>query len=89
MSSGTFSDFKRHLTIRVIGMKYRRLKSSSLQSIERGRNTEIDYYNGYISSKGRELEVPTPVNIQLTRMVKEIEQGSRQITPENFNELKI
>jgi len=89
MAPGALSEFKRHLTIRVIGMKYRRLKSSSLQSLERGRSTEIDYYNGYISSKGKELNVPTPVNIQLTRMVKEIEQGNRPITPENFNELKL
>ncbi len=78
---------KRHLTIRVIGMKYQKLKSSSLQSLERGRKTEVDNYNGYIAAKGRELGVATPVNTQLTSMVREIEKGTRKIAPENFDEI--
>lgn len=72
---------------RVIGMKYRRLKSSSLQSLERGRKTEVDNYNGYIARKGKELGVDTPVNAKLTKMVAEIEQGMRQISPGNFREI--
>jgi len=42
------ADIRRHLVIMVIGFKYRRLKSSSLQSLERGKLTEVDYFNGYI-----------------------------------------
>lgn len=76
------------MTIRVIGMKYRRLKSSSLQSLERGRKTEVDNYNGYISAKGFLHDVPTPVNNQLVRMVKEIEEGKRTIDPKNLLEIK-
>lgn len=87
LSPGCLSGFKRHLTIRVIGMKYRNLKSSSLQSLERGRKTEVDFYNGYIAAKGQEHGIPTPVNNQLTRMVREIEAGKRPIRPENFKEL--
>jgi 2-dehydropantoate 2-reductase len=87
MTPGPFSGFRRHLTIRVIGMKYRRLKSSSLQSLERGRRTEVDYYNGYIARKGEELGVATPVNKQLTTLVREIEEGKREITPKNFSEI--
>ncbi|MEN8203224.1 MAG: 2-dehydropantoate 2-reductase [Bacteroidota bacterium] len=89
VAPGFLSGFKRHLIIRVIGMKYKKIKSSSLQSLERGRKTEVDNYNGYISAKGRKFNVPTPVNNQLTRMVKEIEEGKRQISPENFNELNL
>lgn len=77
----------RNLFIEVIGMKYRKLKSSSLQSLEHGRKTEVDIYNGYITSKGRELGIATPVNQQLTRMVGEIEQGKRKTDPGNFNEI--
>lgn len=87
LAPGPMSGVKRHLTIRVIGMKYRKLKSSSLQSLERGRKTEVNIYNGYIASKGRELGVATPVNEQLTRMVGEIEQGKRKIDPGNFIEI--
>ena len=88
MAPGPLSGIRRHLTIRVIGMKYRRLKSSSLQSLERGRKTEVDIYNGYIARKGKELGVGTPVNEKLNQMVAEIEQGKRQISPDNFREIK-
>lgn len=87
LARGPFSGFRRHLTIRVIGMKYRKLRSSSLQSLERGRKTEVYNYNGYIAAKGKELGVDAPVNVQLTLMVKEIEDGKRMITPENFREI--
>jgi 2-dehydropantoate 2-reductase len=69
-------------------LKYRKLKSSSLQSLERGRKTEVENYNGYIAAKGRELGIDTPVNEKLTCMVREIEQGKRKIDPENFDEIK-
>ena len=65
-------------------MKYRELKSSSLQSLQRGRKTEVANYNGYIVAKGKELGVSTPVNAKLTAMVEEIEAGKRPITPDNF-----
>jgi 2-dehydropantoate 2-reductase len=87
LSSGMMASFKRHLTIRVIGFKYRKLKSSSLQSLERGRKTEIDYFNGYISSKGKEYGVKTPVNSKLTRMVQEIENGMRTISVNSLEEI--
>jgi len=45
---GFLADVRRHTFIRLMGVKYRRLKSSSLQSLERGRRTEVDYFNGYI-----------------------------------------
>lgn len=83
---GFFSGAKRHITILVIGLKYRRLKSSSLQSLERGKITEVDYYNGYITMKGMEYGVETPLNKKLTEMVKEIESGKRKISMQNFNE---
>ena len=87
LSTGPLSEFKRHLTIRVIGMKYSKLKSSSLQSLERGRKTEVENYNGYITARGKEFAVPTPVNEQLTLMIREIEAGKRKITPDNFREI--
>ncbi len=80
------SEFRRHLTLRMMGLKYRKLKSSSLQSLERGKLTEIDYLNGYISSNGREYGVPTPVNMAIVKMMHEIEDGKREITPLNLDE---
>ena len=82
--SGILARFRRHLMIYIVGLKYKDLKSSSLQSLERGRLTEIDYFNGYIAKKGKELSVACPVNERLVAMVKEIESGKRKISEENL-----
>ncbi|NQU02819.1 MAG: 2-dehydropantoate 2-reductase [Syntrophaceae bacterium] len=84
--SGFYDNFRRHLMIRVIGFKYRRVKSSSLQSLERGKPTEIDFLNGYISSHGKKQKVPTPVNDRIIEIVKEIEAGTKKVSPENFDD---
>ncbi len=84
--SSFLSDLRRHLMIRIIGFKYRRLKSSSLQSLERGRLTEVDYLNGYIVRNAAAHGVPVPVNTTIVRMVHEIEQKKREISFDNFND---
>lgn len=84
-NKGMVADFRRHLMLRMIGFKYRKLKSSSLQSLERGKLTEIDYLNGYIVKNGNRLGVPVPVNTAIVDMIHEIEQGTRKLTPVNFD----
>jgi len=44
--------------------------SSTAQDMNRGKRTEIDSLNGYVSRRGRELGVPTPVNHALYALVK-------------------
>jgi len=44
--------------------------SSTAQDLARKKPTEIDYLNGYVVRKGRELGVPTPTNLVLYAMVK-------------------
>ena len=87
--SRPLDDLRRHLTIRVVGLKYHNLKSSSLQSLERGRPTEIEYFNGYIVKKGRENGVPCPINERMTEMVHEIERKERPITPDNLADSRL
>ncbi len=81
------SDLRRHLIIMVIGFRYRKLKSSSLQSLERDKPTEIDYLNGYIVNNGNRLGVNVPVNTVIVSMIHEIERKKREITPGNFDDL--
>ena len=84
--NGFLKNFKRHLFIRAIGFRYRRIKSSSLQSIERGRRTEVDYLNGYIVGQAQKKQVDTPVNSVVVEMIRQIEAGTRKMGPENLND---
>jgi len=79
------AEVKRHVTLGIIGFKYRKLKSSSLQSLRRGRATEVDYLNGYIVRNADKYGVSVPVNQAIVRTIHEIESGSLRISPENFN----
>ena len=84
--SSPLDQMRRHITIWVVGVKYRHLKSSSLQSLERGLKTEVDCFNGYIAQKGKEVGVPCPVNTRLVHMIHEIEQGKRSIDVHNLSD---
>jgi 2-dehydropantoate 2-reductase len=77
----------KHVLILAVGLKFRRLKSSMLQSLERGRRPEVDVMNGMVVERGKEAGVATPVNRALTEMIHEIEQGKRRIEPANLEPL--
>jgi len=86
LGNSIFSDFRRHLMIRIIGFKYKKLKSSSLQSLERGKPTEVDYFNGYIVKNSLQYGVNVPVNSAVVNMIHEIELKKRGISIQNFND---
>ena len=81
------SKYYKDLIIKIIGRKYKNLKSSSLQSLERKRKTEVDYINGVIVKYGKEIGFETPVNEKIVNIVHEIEEGKREISPQNLEEL--
>lgn len=53
--------------------------SSTAQDINRGKRTEIHSLNGYISRRGAELGIPTPVNHALFTLVKLLEGRNLRI----------
>jgi 2-dehydropantoate 2-reductase len=75
------------MAARFIARRYGRLRSSMLQSLERGRPTEIDTLNGYVVERARERGVEVPVNERLVAMIRQIESGERRIDPGNMAEL--
>ncbi|MBI4509319.1 MAG: 2-dehydropantoate 2-reductase [Deltaproteobacteria bacterium] len=77
----------KHSIIMAVGLKYRRMRSSMLIALERGRTPEIDFLNGEISRRGRALGVPTPVNDRLVQMVHEIMQGKRAPSVDHLREV--
>lgn len=85
--SSPIDDLRRHIMLFVVGLKYRNLKSSSLTSLERGKPTEVEVLNGWISRKAREFGLAVPVNDKLVELIREIEAGTRKSCPENINEI--
>ena len=59
--------------INKIAKKYSTIYPSMLQDIKKGKITEIDYLNGYISNVGKQLNVPTPANDEMVNLIKKIE----------------
>ena len=80
-------DLRRNIMMFVVGLKYKNLKSSSLTSLQRGKLTEVDVLNGWISRKSLEYGVATPVNDNVVKIIKEIEAGTRQMSPDNLREI--
>jgi len=50
-------------------------KSSTAQDLARGKPSEIDFLNGYVVRKGKELGIPTPTNQALQVTVKLAQRG--------------
>lgn len=55
--------------------------ASMLQSIRRGRTTEVDQINGAVVSLGTSLGVATPVNAALVALVHEVERAGAHLEP--------
>jgi 2-dehydropantoate 2-reductase len=58
---------------------------STLQDVRKGRKTEVDYLNGYVSRRGREVGIATPVNDAIVATLKEVEAGSIAPHPANVD----
>jgi 2-dehydropantoate 2-reductase len=55
---------------------------STLQSIRRGRPTEIDHLSGAVVAAGRRTGVPTPVNERIVALVHEVAATQRFLPPD-------
>lgn len=55
--------------------KHAKLKASMLQDLEKGKQTEVDAINGTVSSYGRKVGCPTPMNDRVVEIIHSIEQG--------------
>lgn len=84
---GFVDNLRRNIMIFVVGLKYKNLKSSSLTSLQRGKPTEVEVLNGWISRKAKEYGVATPVNDRVVKIIKEIEAGTRRMSPDNLKEI--
>ena len=65
----------KHALLLAVGARYRRLRSSMLAAIERGRPPAVDFLNGEVASRGVAHGVATPVNAAVREEVLAIARG--------------
>jgi len=77
VSSGIYGGIMR-------GLSGTPLPGSVLQSIRRGKPTEVEHLNGEIVTLGKGHGFPTPLNARVTELVKEASQTGRFIDKERL-----
>ncbi len=65
----------RHVLVRTAVTPYRRLRSSMLAAIERGREPAVEFLNGEIVQRAARHGVPVPVNVAAREAVWAIARG--------------
>jgi 2-dehydropantoate 2-reductase len=83
----------KHALLLAVGMRFRRMRSSMLAAIERGRPPAIDFLNGEIVTRGATHGVATPVNARVVDTVWSIARGevtsSRALLDRLFDETRL
>ena len=84
-SSGSITLTAKHALILAVGLRYRRMRSSMLAAIERGRVPAIDFLNGEVVSRGAKHGIPTPVNARVVDTVWKIARGELKSSRETLD----
>jgi 2-dehydropantoate 2-reductase len=77
--SGSPTLLAKHALLLAVGAKFRRLRSSMLVAIERGREPAVDFLNGEVVWRGRALGIPTPLNARIIDTIRAI--ARREVRP--------
>jgi 2-dehydropantoate 2-reductase len=65
----------KHALLMAVGLRYRRMRSSMLAAIERGRTPAIDFLNGEVVDRARAHGIEVPVNTRVVELVHAIARG--------------
>ena len=65
------------------------IKLSMCALLEQGIKTEVDHTNGYIAAKAVEHGTPAPHHEAVIQIIHEIEDGTREQSPDNLIDLDI
>lgn len=74
----SFGLLLKHLAVLAAGARYRKLRSSMLAAIERGRPPAVDFLNGEVVERAKNHGLEAPVNAALRRAVHQIAAGEEQ-----------
>ncbi len=64
-------------------------RASMGQDMMKGRRTEIEFLNGFIAARGAEIGIAAPANAALTDIVKRVERGEAQPSPDLIRGLRL
>ena len=59
-------------------------RPSMLQDVMKGRRTEIEYLDGYVADRGRQVGVATPACDRITSLLKRVERGELASDADNI-----
>jgi len=79
--------WQRHAMLMVVGFKYRKLRSSMLSAIERGRPAAVDFLNGEVVNMGSIHGIPTPINRDVAQLIHDIAEGKTHSDPAHLHRL--
>lgn len=65
-----------------------RARTAPIHDHLKGRKNEIEYINGLVSRKGQESGVPTPYNDVMRALAGEINRGTLEMDPSNYDLIK-
>lgn len=64
-------------------------RASMGQDIMKGRRTEIEFLNGFVVKKGKDVGIEARANAALTEIVKRVERGDAQPSPDLIRGLRL
>jgi 2-dehydropantoate 2-reductase len=73
--TGSAALVTKHGLLLAVGARYRRLRSSMLAAIERGRPPAVDFLNGEVVERGKRYQIATPINSRIQTLVHAIAAG--------------
>jgi 2-dehydropantoate 2-reductase len=84
-SADSMAELDEHLASRAGGNPRGSMQYPSMaQDIRKGRRTEIEFMNGLIVEKGKQLGIPTPSHEKLVDLVKRLERGEVKPSPSHL-----
>jgi 2-dehydropantoate 2-reductase len=78
LSAGSPGLIAKHGLLLAVGFRFRRMKSSMLSAIERGRTPAVDFLNGEVVDHAREHGMKVPVNQLVRDTVWAIAKGKKK-----------
>jgi len=75
---GTAGLTAKHTLLMGVGLRYRRMRSSMLAAIERGRTPAVDFLNGEVVARAARHGLDVPVNSRVVELIWAIARGDEK-----------